>query len=900
LLNDFSVRQHGHLVWITGPAGCGKSALARNAAEQAAQKGALVLRAVASGQDVPFDLVAQLFASAVLPPEITKRAADLFEQPHLPAGPTDQESPGWDAITRTGGKAARLMLDLARHRPLVLLINDAQHADPYSLQVVTYLARRLATSPMLIYVTESDPALPPTQWFRDTLLRQPGCHSLRLAPLSEQGVEALLRLHLGPSAARRLAAEGYTRSGGSPRLLTALIMDTRQYGGGSLRRLVFGHAYRQAVRGCLRACGSAESAVAQTLALLDERRSTELVGDAANLGPASTSQVMELLETIGLLRDGGFRTEAARMAVLEGLDPMERSVACGRVAAALHRYGASGHVLAQYLLDAGGVELPWVVPVLREAAQVAVAQGCVALAIRFLHRALRDCTDTERASITSDIMRAQWQVDPWSASQYLPELIEHMRQGRLVAHDCLVLIDQLLWHGRVRDAVDMTDLLAARADSHGDAPDPDIAGSWLAWTYPDLCQWEDGQWGASRDEAMPAGSDRVGTLSADPFLDRPRRGLGDQRRPSLDVMGRWQPGGGVLASFASAVATILAEERVDGLVPENHEIARNASGLREGTSWALSRVVRALIQFRRGNLTAAKKEIDDGLYALSPTAWGVAIGAAVATALLIATAAGLQADASEYLSIPVPAPIFDGPFGLFYLYARGRFCAATESYDLALGDFETCGAMMRRWSVDLPGLIPWRSEAALVLLQLDRRDEAASHTAEQLALLEPGRSRARGITLRAHALTKPIRQQREPLRAAAEILWSAGEIVELIETFSDLARMYAQLGEQEQAEACARKVRYLIDRTSAALPANEPADEWPATDGRERLYGLTDSEHRVATLAVREYTNRQIAGRLNITISTVEQHLTRVYRKLRINRRADLPLELGWSTNNPI
>lgn len=55
---------------------------------------------------------------------------------------------------------------------------------------------------------------------------------------------------------------------------------------------------------------------------------------------------------------------------------------------------------------------------------------------------------------------------------------------------------------------------------------------------------------------------------------------------------------------------------------------------------------------------------------------------------------------------------------------------------------------------------------------------------------------------------------------------------------------------------------------------------------------LSDSERRVAALAVRGDTNKEIAGKLFITVSTVEQHLTRAYRKLGITRRQDLPVEL--------
>ncbi len=59
---------------------------------------------------------------------------------------------------------------------------------------------------------------------------------------------------------------------------------------------------------------------------------------------------------------------------------------------------------------------------------------------------------------------------------------------------------------------------------------------------------------------------------------------------------------------------------------------------------------------------------------------------------------------------------------------------------------------------------------------------------------------------------------------------------------------------------------------------------------------LSPSERRVATLAANGTTNRIIARLLHITVSTVEQHLTRVYRKTGVDRRADLG---SWLAGNP-
>lgn len=58
---------------------------------------------------------------------------------------------------------------------------------------------------------------------------------------------------------------------------------------------------------------------------------------------------------------------------------------------------------------------------------------------------------------------------------------------------------------------------------------------------------------------------------------------------------------------------------------------------------------------------------------------------------------------------------------------------------------------------------------------------------------------------------------------------------------------------------------------------NSTADRWTK---------LTLAEIRVALLTTRGFTNREISEALYITVSTVEQHLTRTYRKPRIVGRA--------------
>jgi DNA-binding CsgD family transcriptional regulator len=73
------------------------------------------------------------------------------------------------------------------------------------------------------------------------------------------------------------------------------------------------------------------------------------------------------------------------------------------------------------------------------------------------------------------------------------------------------------------------------------------------------------------------------------------------------------------------------------------------------------------------------------------------------------------------------------------------------------------------------------------------------------------------------------------------------------------------------------------------LSADRTADGPEAGEGTEpSAAGLSEAEHRVAALAAAGFSNRRIASRLFITVSTVEQHLTRIYRKLGVTRRGEL------------
>jgi DNA-binding CsgD family transcriptional regulator len=201
---------------------------------------------------------------------------------------------------------------------------------------------------------------------------------------------------------------------------------------------------------------------------------------------------------------------------------------------------------------------------------------------------------------------------------------------------------------------------------------------------------------------------------------------------------------------------------------------------------------------------------------------------------------------------------------------------ATEQ---ALADFRACGETMARWDVDhLPGLVPWRIGAARAQLALGRPREARALADQQLARLDPGPSRVRGMALRTRAAAGEPAERTALLQHAARALEESGDRYELSAALTDLSAAHGEQGDPARARTVERRARHLSRITGTESAATED--------------DLSEAERRVAELAARGLTNREIARKLYITVSTVEQHLTRVYRKLGVQRRMELRYSL--------
>ncbi|MCX5269362.1 LuxR family transcriptional regulator [Streptomyces sp. NBC_00199] len=300
-----------------------------------------------------------------------------------------------------------------------------------------------------------------------------------------------------------------------------------------------------------------------------------------------------------------------------------------------------------------------------------------------------------------------------------------------------------------------------------------------------------------------------------------------------------------------------------------------------------------------GDLAGAEEAAAEAVRAVTGRG-GRSRTAPAAVRVMALTAMGRYEEAARHLEPLDPDTVPHTVHTLALLRARGQYLLATHRAEAALDAFCEAGRLAARWGLDRPRQHPWRTDAAEALLRTGRRHEAAALIAGQLALPAGRGPRPDGVALRLRAATEPPRERARTLARAATELRACGDRLELAKALADLGRALQTLGEGARAGALVRRAWTLAADCGATplceeiLPGRPPGapPAGPGAPGEGRAGRLSASERRVAALAAAGYTNREIAAQLFVTASTVEQHLTRIYRKLQVSRRRDLPLDL--------
>jgi DNA-binding SARP family transcriptional activator len=359
-----AVGPDGRLVVLEGETGIGKTRLAEELVAWARSGGAAAtsVRCVEEEAGLAYGCAIELARGALRdghPDAVSAPAAAEASRlvPELGASPAAAlDGPGaqarfLDGVTRT------LLEAVGGDRPGVLVVDDAHWADPSSLEVLAFLARRLRERPVLLVLTwrsEEAPAAHPVRRILAAAAREELGASILLERLDRDAVAELAE---AAGAAPPLAARLYEETDGVP-FFVMQYLDARPDADGD-------ESLPPGVRGLVESRIAAASDVAgQVLAaaaVVGRPFDADLVREVSGRNEEETVGSLEELMRRGLLVEVdaasyAFRHEQARRVAGDLTSSGRRRLLHRRAAEALaarDRSGASAGAVAQHFRDAG-------------------------------------------------------------------------------------------------------------------------------------------------------------------------------------------------------------------------------------------------------------------------------------------------------------------------------------------------------------------------------------------------------------------------------------------------------------------------------------------------------------------------------------------------------------------
>lgn len=878
----------GRALVIRGEAGIGKTALL-DAALAEARAGGTVLRAagVESEVELGFGGLHQLLGP-VLP------RLDLLPAPRAGAV---RHALGLAGVGNGAGTEVTdlmvcagvlgLLRELARRRPVVLAVDDVHRLDRASLQVVLFVARRLAGSGLAVLLTARLSA-------RDIVGGD--LPELRLAGLSADAAGRLLD-DRGWRTGEPTRAALVRATGGNPLALaeladrdgrTGLALDALRTG-----TVPVGPALRDAFTDRVAALPPPTRDALLVAAVEDTGRPDVIAGAATRL--ALPPDALAAAEAAGLVTLAPhavrFRHPLARSAVRSSADP--GAIRRTHAALADQLAGDAGRARWHRALAADGPDDGLAAALAADAEELA-RRGGLAAAAALLRRAATLAADPAgRAGHLVAAAHAAWKSGdpalarallaeagpPWPDDPAPPRVrallevysgdqptalaqLERNAERLVAAGEPGRAVEQLMMAVDAAVHADEADRAVAAARRVGElglGPEHERYGRWLAASVADeLTDPLAAPWrvvDAAPEPIRRSGAHRwlipvaICRHSRDPQAAR-QLALAAHR----DLWER-----GMLAVFTIPLLWLVELEYRLGLWPDAAGHARE--GLRcardcgQPPRIADLAALLALLAAGTGDETAARRHADEALHAAAGVRNHLAAAQATWALGLLDLAAGEPARAAEHLA----SLRFDG---LVRRHARVALLATADTVEahLRAGHPELARRAadeLERWL--RPDGPDWAHAAAHRCRALLAGDTAADKEFAQ-ALAVPGAAdrpfdQARTLLLHGQWLRRERRGRdaRQPLRQAGELFENLGAA-----RWTELAR-----GELRAAGG-------------STHPGARPST------------ALTGQELRVARLAAEGLSNREIGERLRVSHRTAGYHLAKVFRKLGVTTRAQL------------
>lgn len=923
-LLEHAGQARGHVVTLEGPAGIGKTVLLEQAASLANERDLLVLRARGGEleRDFPYGIVRQLFEAelrrrpAANRDELLRGAAALASPIVAPASTADVP-PLEDPFGVAHG-LYWLTANLAEQRPLMLAVDDAHWSDIASLRFLLHLARRLdgLACVAAVCIRSGDPDA------RDPLiaqLRSEATTLLEPRPLSEEAVTALLAAELGERPAPEFAAACHRATGGTPFLVRELAIDVAERGiapSAAAAAEVGAAVPRTVALAILLRLGRlppAAAALARAVAVLGGGAQLQRARQLAGLAEGDAVEAAESLAAATIFRRGlplEFAHPIVRQAIYGEMSPPARTHAHARAAELLSAEEGDVDAIAAHLLltePAGRAET---VARLRAAAAGAARRGAPQSALAYLRRALAegDLGAELRVECLLELGRAARFVEPQTGIQHLREAhrtAELPIQRARVAYD---LADLLAWRPEEQTAVPLLNDAAVEEAGEVDSElavrlealrthqaffmDPAGPPAALA-RLPEL-------------RALARAETRSGRLMA-LLLACLGGWLGWSREEVRQLLETGMPGGRLPPDedpdswiyVPIFHAYVLLEEIDEGLRVAG-ELFEQARRRGSATGIAVALGGRGWLHSRRGDLPGAEADLRAELKLtaerISPPLVGdIASRYFAVDALIERPSLDDEAEATTNLDLRPEAERIS--MKALLLETRGRVRLARGRTRDGIEDLRECGRTP--WAQGNPTGWLWRPTlaVALVATEPDEALELARAAVQYAGYFDC--ARATGVALRALGLVEGGKVGLAHLEEAVDVLETGPTPLEHARALVELGAGRRRAGQRAAARDPLRRGMDLAHRCGAVRLEERARGELMAAGARPRravLTGrdaLTATERRVAELAAGGMSNPEIAQSLFVTRKTVENHLGRIYPKLGINSREQLPEALA-------
>ena len=933
---DEACNGNGSFLVVEAPAGMGKTALLRASRRLAEARGMRILRGRGGQleQEFAFGVVRQLFEPALAGASAEERGELLDGAPGiaarvlgLPGAPA--RDPGETADTGDWSFAVLhglywLCANLSAGQPVCLVVDDAHWADVPSLRFLAFLLPRLEELPVALVVASREHEGGGSFALLQTITADSSADVVRLEPLSRTGVSEFVEaaLRATPSPAFVDACLRVTR--GTPFFLQELAValqaegldptdssavDVDRIGAPAIGRSI-----------ALRLARLPEPAVrlARALAVL-EQGDLQHVAAHAGLSNTEAQSAADLLGASGFFEPGrrplAFVHPIVRAGIYESLSADDRARAHRLAARLLAHLPGENERVAEHLLAVEPAGDLWSVERLVEAARAAMQAGAPENAAVYLRRALEEPPDAgEQQALLLDLGVAEAMIGVPSWRNHLEEAVRKATEDAARV-DAAIILGLTLSRAECpeaavdvfcrtanslepnhRDRSVLLEALATGVELANGVPVPEQGGS--PRRRRDTRRRAAEATCASPEVLAVAGF--VAALANEPAeacADLVHRGFAVAREVlPAETEGPWFA---QATWFAWSAVTLLVTEHYGELSPILDAAVRETRGAGDSSRLAAMLGLRGWLRLRLGELTRAQTDTQAALAALelrAPALYrmvnaGVLVMALVDQGELDAAEEALDS-LREVESTSLTAAILQ--------FGRGRLRVAESRIDEGLADFLAVGRLTTAAQAVTPGFLPWRSEAALAHRLLGAVDEARALATEELELARAfGAKRTLGVALRAAGIVEGGPGGEKLLREAVAAHEEAGVKLDHARSLTELGALLRRSNKRSEARDVLRRALDCAHRLRARPLAERAETELRATGARPRrivltgLEALTASERRVAELAARNMTNREIAQRLFVTARTVEGHLTSVFRKLRISSRDELSAALA-------